>query len=901
MADTPPWLEYQSPRAVTMPLGPRDPNKVADLELKREQLAKARKDALKAEVGDKEIETLARMYAANKLVPPTRPNEVAQMAIARAMELDPNYDPELAGNRSKAIKDFSGNGQASQVVRSVNRLASHLNDMYQASEKMGGPNLHVRALNKMVAGVEQQGMPETVAAYDAAKPFVATELEKIMKGVGQPTVSGIEEATKGLDRARSLDERRAAFKQIAALVHGALEPIKQSWNSAYGGNRAPPMWVSPQAAKVFGHIDPENADTFGGDDWRGLPGLKGVGDQPTLPPGDSGAPPPDDLAPATGETRTEMLRGPVEKKLAAMLASGSPSANIRAFARANDFPAGKVDSVLAWRAMNPKYKGAYDVSTERIVPTTAYNRAAASPIAAGVLAAVNSGTAGMADEGAGAINALRTGQSLSDSIAAADFGKQMLARANPKATLAGDVVGGTAAMLGGGLALRGLGVGAEGSWLAANPMKAAALGDMAYGGAYGAGENNDNRALGAGVGAGTALVASPLGQLGAKALGGAIRGVANPAVDRLRAAGIPLTVGEVLGGGWKKAQDAMTSVFGPGNMVERRYADGRRALNEAAFNQAGEPIGASIDAVGQEGIQRLEQAKDAAYSKALDPVSLNLNTPSFTDPMRGILDAASAIPAGELPPGYAANSIKRFVGNNIMPDGTMAGRDFQTAYRGLAQTANRAAPKVEGPDVSAALGQAKDILTSALEEQNPGAFSDFLNANAAHRHGSVLSKALEAAQNQVSDAGEQLFTPAQLGRAATNNARTFGGKAAASSGNRPFNQLALDAQQVMSSKIPDSGTPGRLLMMKGLATLGAAGAPGVVGYGADGTEGGVEGAGLGLGALSLLGTRRGQQLLTAALLKRIAPFRRIGDATLRNPQLGGDVLTAAGIPLLSGQ
>jgi hypothetical protein len=57
----------------------------------------------------------------------------------------------------------------------------------------------------------------------------------------------------------------------------------------------------------------------------------------------------------------------------------------------------------------------------------------------------------------------------------------------------------------------------------------------------------------------------------------------------------PLTAGEVLGGGWKKAQDAMTSVFGPGNMVARRYVDGRRALNEAAFNQAGDVIDTPIN------------------------------------------------------------------------------------------------------------------------------------------------------------------------------------------------------------------------------------------------------------------------------------------------------------------
>jgi hypothetical protein len=497
MADRPPWLDYQN-GPVTVPLGPRDPQKVEaqglDLELKRAQLDKARKDASKEQVGDVQVEALAKLYAANKLVPPARPNEVAQKAIARAMEIDPDFDPELAANRSKAIKDFSGNGQASQVVRSVNRLAAHLNDMYDASEKMGGPNTGVRALNSMIAGVEQQGMPELVAKYDAARPFVATELEKIMKGAGQPTVSGIDEAMKGLERARSLDERRAAFKTIGALVHGALDPIKQSWNSAYGGNKAPPMWVSPQAAQVFGHIDPENAGTFGGDDWRGLPGLKGDGtpgqgttsdnggsDTPTPGPG---------MTAATGDTKTEVIRGPVEKKLSTMLASGASSGTIRAFAKANNYPTGKVDGVLAWRAMNPTYKGGYDVHQENIVPTTAYNRAAAHPVAAGLLAAADAGDdAGLVDEAIGAVNTLKNGGSLSDNIAAADYAKQMEASANPNASLAGSVVGGAGAMIGGGLGLRALlswrGKGRLGAtilaWAARNPIKTAAAGDMAYG------------------------------------------------------------------------------------------------------------------------------------------------------------------------------------------------------------------------------------------------------------------------------------------------------------------------------------------------------------------------------------------------------------------------------------
>jgi hypothetical protein len=913
-----PFDQFDAPQAVTVPLGPAKPKDAPEgyrwsdaththLEPipggPHDPASKGDSLGDEALTGEEFLKTvpaqyrnMVKLYAANKLIPPARPSDTTQKIISAAMQYDQDYDPALAKPRQKAIQDFSGRGSGSLVVQSVNRLASHLSDMWDASEKMGGPNLGLRPLNKLIASVEQQGEPELVAKFDAAKPFVATELDKIMKGTGQTTVSGIQEAVGALDRARSLDERRAAFKQIASLVHGALDPVKQGWDSAYGGTRAPPMWVSPKAAAVFGKIDPENAGTFGGDDWRGLPGLKGAGDQPTSPPpsGGGGAPPSDQVSLATGDTQTSQQRGPVENKLAAMLASRTPSANIRAYAKANDFPSGKVESVLAWRAMNPKYRGPYDVSTEVIRPTNAWNRAAASPLAAGAASAADAALAGFGDEAVGAVNALRTGEPLSDAIRSADFSKQMLMNANPKSALAGSVLGGIGGMAAGGAGLKALGIGKAG-WLAANPIKAAALGDTAYGTAFGAGENNDNRLLGAGVGMLTAPIASFAGQGALKAGGKLLTGVVNPAVDRLRAAGIPLTVGEVLGGGWKKAQDAMTSVFGPGNMVSRRYNDGRRALNEAAFNQAGQEIGAPVNAVGQRGIDVLDQAKSLAYSDALDPVTLDLNTPHFQGMREALNDAATSIPDVKDARNLALSGLETYI-DSPAPAGVMRGRDFQEGYRGLSRLAKQPDTQPYGHEIGQVATGGKLSLAAALQAQNPGAYEAFLKANSANRHLNILANAVNAAKSQVSDSGEQLFTPAQLGTAATANAKKYGSNISAAGGNRPFNQLALDAQQIMSSKLPESGTAPRLAMLAGLSALG-----GGTGYGTSGGEGAVEGAAIPAAALTLLGTRRGQQLLTAALLKRVAPFRIAGRAAIRNPQVGGDILTAAGIPLLTGQ
>lgn len=919
MADRPPWLDYQAPQGVTVPLGPRDPYKsAAEARAERADTRAAAADARAqadfeskntmvappgdtAKTGEEYLATLPRSLAGQvKALADGRrafPTGAAlrspsvQELIAAATQYDPTLDAANAATRVKTRTNFTS-GKARQNMTAINTALGHLGTLWDRAQKL--ENRSAPVWNAIANRFETETGDKRVKDFNFAKQAVVDELTRVFKGSGG-NLTEVLEWQKQLSSSSSPEQLRGVVGTAVELLHSRLEALSQEYSGGMGRSADPIEFLTPHSQKVFNALGP-------GGDGKVPPEPKNGGGTPPILGGEGpgAGPPSDELSLATGDTQTSQQRGPVEKKLAAMLASRTPSANIRAYAKANDFPSGKVESVLAWRAMNPKYRGPYDVSTEVIRPTTAWNRAAASPLAAGAASAADAALAGFGDEAVGAVNALRSGEPLSDAIRSADFSKQMLLNANPKSALAGSVLGGIGGMAAGGAGLKVLGIGKAG-WLAANPIKAAALGDTAYGTAFGAGENNDNRLLGAGVGMVTAPIASFAGQGAVKAGGKLLTGVVNPAVDRLRAASIPLTVGEVLGGGWKKAQDAMTSVFGPGNMVARRYEEGRRALNEAAFNAAGEPIGAPINAVGQEGVTALNAAKNQAYSNALDPVQLDLNTPETVQALQSAITAAKGIPNVDQASDLATGALANYVGNAADEAGQMSGRDFQQAYRGLSRTARAAAPRMYGHEIGEALGQGQDALVGALQEQNPGAFQGFLNAHSANRHLSILNDALNAAQNQISDAGEQLFTPAQLGRAATNNARTYSGKVAAASGGRPFNQLALDAQQIMSSKLGDSGTQARLAAMRLATGAGLATAGGGVGYGANGGEGAVEGAAIPLAALTVLGTRRGQQLLTAALLKRVAPFRIAGRAAIRNPQVGGDILTAAGIPLLTGQ
>ena len=860
-----------------------------------------------------------KMYAANKLTPPARPSDTMQKILDATAQYDTTYDPALAPNRKKAIQDFTGHGADAQVVGSVNRLASHIHDMFQASEKMGGPNTGIRPLNKMIAGIQQQGEPALVATYDAAKPFVAAELDKIAKGSGNTTtVQGIQDAMASLDRARSLDERRAAFKQLAGIVHGALEPIKQRWDSAYGGTKAPPMWISPKAANVFGALDPENAGTYGGDAWRGLPGLKGDGTpgQGTgpgggQPPAPTANGPPPTLAPggpaqtiATGATRNQydpVLSGKMDRAIR----SGLPYDEAAKIVPAGEY--GQLDPAqyaasVAYAKANPGYKKSLAEITKPMA-NSALNRFTASPLATFAMQAANGTSGGFLDEIGGGVATLINGGSLSDNIARANENKQAQAALNPGSALVGNVIGGVGAMVGGGAALKAAGVG-KGflAWAAAHPKLAATAGDALYGGIYGYGENNDNRLVGAGIGALAGAGGSVAGQVGANVIGRGIRGVVNPAVDRLRAAGIPLTFGEVAGGATKRFSDATTGLIG--NPLAARYGEGRTALSHALFNETGQIVGKPVDNIGAQGVADLVGIKNQAYAGALDPVSLQVGNPGSI--ARYADQAAASIPNVDQAPDIVKGAINNYVGGAVDPAGVMSGGDFQQAYRGLSRTASGASPRIFGHEIGSALGKAKDDLASMLETQNPGAYDAFLKANSTNRHLSVLAQAVEAAKNQIDPGGIALPTPAQYMTAASQNATKYGSKIESAMGNKPFfheqpggppTSLISDAQQVMSNKVPSSGTSERLQAMLALGALGTG--LGGAGYATDGAEGAGLGTVTALTATTLLNSKVGQKALLAMIL-RGQNFRKAGQAVINNGAAGG-ALGAAPAVYLGGQ
>ena len=225
---------------------------------------------------------------------------------------------------------------------------------------------------------------------------------------------------------------------------------------------------------------------------------------------------------ATGKTRSELL--PEANAIIDQgVRAGRPLREVNAALVAKGFnpqqDAKKYNEAVQWFRKHPGYQGGFGNAT-RVVPTTAWNRFAASPVGTGIYAGVDAAAAGMTDEFASLVG----GGDLADLNAR----KQAAFAANPKAAFTGQVAGAIGAM-------SGLGVLGRTTGLASRVANPALVADVGYGTVYGAGQSNDNRVLGTALGAVGGVAGNVLGNVAARGVGAAARtGVGTAITNRAR-------------------------------------------------------------------------------------------------------------------------------------------------------------------------------------------------------------------------------------------------------------------------------------------------------------------------------------------------------------------------------
>lgn len=447
-------------------------------------------------------------------------------------------------------------------------------------------------------------------------------------------------------------------------------------------------------------------------------------------------------------------------------------------------------------------------------------------------------------------------------------------QSRPLSSLAGEVVGGTSALVGINSAAGALG-------------RAAAMlrrgggigGDILYGTTRGGFENGPSGAVTGAIAAG---VGNRLGSGIANTTGRIVRGVSDPAVNALADRGIPMSLGSLLGN--RSIPGKLVNRFESapiiGDMFAARRADSIDAFNREAFSDAVAPLGGKVSSPGREGMNEALGIVDEGYRNALGDTAVDTADPGFRDAV-----AASRARMADIP--TIGQELTYNFDNNVAPllQNGINGERLQAALRSLREMQAGYAGQPMGQAARGAVGEAEGALRGLVSGQRPDVLPKLDAANAAYRNVSTLADAVNAAANS-----KGVFTPAQLGRSAVNNTKKFGGRMKAAKGDVPFAQLQQAAQDVLPSTYPDSGTAGRLLSAGLPTVLGGGGV--AAGAFADPSIAGA------LAMLAALSSKTGAKVAQKALTGRGPTARTIGTKLVNQRRKAGLFGASAGVAML---
>lgn len=352
--------------------------------------------------------------------------------------------------------------------------------------------------------------------------------------------------------------------------------------------------------------------------------------------------------------------------------------------------------------------------------------------------------------------------------------------------------------------------------------------------------------------------------------------------------GVPLTIGQTLGGTAKTFEDTLKSVPFVRDVIQNRERDSLVGLQNAAINRSLAPIGAKLpsDLQGHSAIAYADDALGRAYDTVLSKLNATADQKLAQD-ITGI--ANNAANYGVVGP--AETKLQALLKNQILekagPNGTYGGAALKDIQSNLSHQARIHAKSLNPDDknLADALFDAKAAFDDFIMRQNPNEAPTLTKIN---QGWAMFARPQGAAEKAMK---EGISTPAQLGMAV----RQGGTRGQNASGRALMQDLSTAGQAVLPSTVPDSGTPLRHAVQLGLGLAGA----GLGGerLGVPGSEGGALGAAA-LGAiLAAGGTRGGQKMLRAALTKRPQNAPAIADAVQQLAPRGATAL----IPLLLNQ
>jgi hypothetical protein len=366
------------------------------------------------------------------------------------------------------------------------------------------------------------------------------------------------------------------------------------------------------------------------------------------------------------------------------------------------------------------------------------------------------------------------------------------------------------------------------------------------------GERGANVATGAAVGG--------AGQAGMNALSRVVRPNTSPEIQALLKEGVTPTPGQILGGGFRRAEDAMTSIPLLGDAIKGGQRRAIEDVNKAAFNRALSPIGEKLpkNMLGREAVDFTYEKLGDAYKTLLPKMTTQADNQFATE----IGSLQNMVQQGAIDPNSVA-AFERILQNKVMGkfqgQNSISGQTMKDIESTLGNEIKRFSISQDADQrlVGDALKETQSILRGLVTRSNPNNSAELQSINEGYANFKRIQRASSSLGSQ-----DGVFTPAQLQSAVKAMDRSKD-KARFSEGRALMQDLSDPAKSSLSSTVPDSGTAYRSLL--GLLGIGAGHA--VAGPGAP------IAAGVGMAAYS----QPGQAALAALLAKRPASADKLAE------------------------
>lgn len=282
----------------------------------------------------------------------------------------------------------------------------------------------------------------------------------------------------------------------------------------------------------------------------------------------------------------------------------------------------------------------------------------------------------------------------------------------------------------------------------------------------------------------------------------------NPQIQALRAEGIRPTVGQTLGGVANRVEEKLTSVPLLGDAIAGARRGAAADLNRAAYNRALAPIGQQLPQglAGREAVDFTENALSTGYNRLLP----RLTGQADQQWTQGIANLRQMVNTGAIDPNSAA-AFNRILDNDVLAkfggQGAMTGETLKRVESDLGQHIRRLGQSTDADQrlVGDALQQVQAELRQMLVRNNPTQAPRLQELNT----GWANFKRVQRAASMVG-AEDGVFSAAQLQSAVKATDRSKD-KAAFARGSALMQDLSDPAKAVLGSKVPDSGTAGRVM------------------------------------------------------------------------------------------